>query len=280
MAPGRAAGRGAPRRGLSDRDPHGVAARVTGVARNLRELAGRAVFGALGPRRFHHLLGELRARRSGRLAPVELPLIRDTTDRFHVLSYTAGALDDTFWFGLPIQKSPLDCWVYQEILFELRPELIVETGTYLGGSALFFAHICDLLGHGEVVTIDQQRRGTVDHPRVTQLVGDALSREILEAVTERAAKARRVLVALDDDHTAPHVLRELAAYGPLVTPGSYLVVEDTNVNGHPVMPGHGPGPHEAVETFLRTNEDFIIDRSREKFLLTYFPGGWLRKRAR
>jgi cephalosporin hydroxylase len=250
---------------------------VTRVAR-LRELAGRAVFRALGPRRFHHVLGALRARRSGRLALTELASIVDTTDRFHVLSYTEGALDDTFWFGLPIQKSPLDCWVYQEILFELRPDLIVETGTYLGGSALFFAHICDLLGHGEVVTIDLQRRGTVEHPRVTQLVGDALSREILDAVTERASKVQRVLVVLDDDHSAPHVLRELSLYGTLVTPGSYLVVEDTNVNGHPVMPGHGPGPHEAVEQFVRTNEDFMIDHGREKFLLTYFPDGWLRKR--
>lgn len=250
------------------------------MARNPRELAGRTVFQALGPRRFHRLIGALRARRSGRLAPSALSAITDATDRFHVLSYTDGALDDTFWFGRPIQKSPLDCWVYQEILFELRPDLIVETGTYLGGSALFFAHLCELLGHGEVVTIDRQRRGIVDHPRVTQLVGDTLSRGVLDAVAERAAKARCVLVALDDDHSAPHVLRELAAYGPLVTPGSYLIVEDTNVNGHPVMPGHGPGPHEAVEEFLRTNEDFFVDRGREKFLLTYFPGGWLRKRTR
>lgn len=104
------------------------------------------------------------------------------TDRFHVLSDTEGALDNTFWFGLPIQKSPLDCWIYQEILFEQKPDLIVETGTYLGGSALFFAHLFDLLGHGAVMTIDRQQRGTLDHPRVTQLVGDALDPEILGAV--------------------------------------------------------------------------------------------------
>jgi cephalosporin hydroxylase len=246
---------------------------------SLRERAGRAVFDILGPRRFHRLIGAVRARRSGRLTAAELSSIGDPIDRFHVLSYTQGALDDTFWFGVPIQKSPLDCWVYPEILCELRPDLIVETGTYLGGSAMFFAHLFDLLGHGHVLTIDQQRRGTIDHPRVTQIVGDALSREVLDAVAERAAAATRVLVALDDDHSAPHVLRELAAYGPLVTPGSYLVVEDTNVNGHPVMPGHGPGPHEAVEQFLKTNEDFVIDHGREKFLLTYFPDGWLRKRT-
>ena len=236
--------------------------------RKLRELGGRAVFQALGPRRFHRLIGAVRARRSGRIDASELAAVTDTTDRFHLLSYTAGALDNTFWFGRPIQKSPLDCWIYQEILFELRPDLIIETGTYLGGSALFFAHVCDLLGHGEIITIDRQQRGTVDHPRVTQLVGDALSIEVQGAVAARAAAARCVLVVLDDDHSAAHVLRELAAYGPFVTSGSYLVVEDTNVNGHPVMPGHGPGPHEAVEQFLQTNGDFVIDRSREKFLLT------------
>jgi cephalosporin hydroxylase len=253
---------------------------VTRRADSVRELAGRALFAALGPRRFHRLIGAVRARRSGRLDPADLRSITDVTDRFHVLSYTEGALDNTFWFGVPIQKSPLDCWIYQEILFEQRPDLIVETGTYLGGSALFFAHLCDLLGHGAVVTIDRQQRGTVDHPRVTQLVGDALGPEVLRTVAERAAKAERVLVVLDDDHSAPHVLRELAAYGPLVTPGSYLVVEDTDVNGHPVMPGHGPGPHEAAEEFLRSNDDFVVDRSREKFLLTFFPDGWLRKRSR
>lgn len=253
---------------------------MTGVAHALRERAGRAIYRALGPRRFHRLIGAVRAGRSGRLDANELAAVTDATDRFHVLSYTNGALDNTFWFGRPIQKSPLDCWVYQEILFELRPDLIIETGTYLGGSALYFAHLCDLLGHGEIITVDRQQRGTVDHPRVTQLVGDALSAEVLVVVAARAAAARSVLVALDDDHSADHVLRELAAYGPFVTPGSYLVVEDTNVNGHPVMPGHGPGPHEAVERFLGTNEDFVSDRGREKFLLTYFPDGWLRKRTR
>ena len=236
---------------------------VTGLAHALRELAGRAIFRALGPRRFHRLIGAVRARRSGQVGAHELAAVTDATDRFHVLSYTGGALDNTFWFGRPIQKSPLDCWVYQEILFELRPDLIIETGTYLGGSALYFAHLCDLLGHGEIITIDRQQRGTVDHPRVTQLVGDALSAEVLSVVAARAAAARCVLVALDDDHSADHVLHELAAYAPFVTAGSYLVVEDTNVNGHPVMPGHGPGPHEAVERFLSVNEDFVVDHGRE-----------------
>ncbi len=203
--------------------------------------------------------------------------MRDVITAFHILSYNDGALNDTYWFGVPIQKSPLDCWVYQEILHELRPDVVVETGTYLGGSATYFAHLCDLLGHGRVVTIDAQRRGVVRHPRVTQLVGESSSAETLARVAELVAGARCVLVVLDSDHRAEHVLRELRAYRRFVTPGSYLVVEDTNVNGHPVMPEHGPGPYEAVREFLATDAGFVVDRSREKFLLTYFPAGWLRR---
>ena len=245
---------------------------------SLRERAGRAVFALLGRRRFHKLIGLAQALNAVPRDPAELAAISDAVERFHVASYERGVLNDTYWFGVPIQKSPLDCWTYQEILHEQRPDLIVETGTYLGGSALFFAHLFDLLGDGRVLTIDLQHRGRVDHPRVTQLEGDALSPEILAKVEAAVAGARRVLVVLDDDHSAAHVLRELRTYGRFVTPGSYMVVEDTNVNGHPVFPEHGPGPMEAVRQFLAGDPSFEIDHSREKFLLTYFPDGWLRKR--
>jgi cephalosporin hydroxylase len=85
------------------------------------------------------------------------------------------------------------------------------------------------------------------------------------------------MVSLDSDHHKDHVLKELKLYGPLVTPGNYLVVEDTDINGHPVMPRWGPGPMEAVEEFMKNNSDFIQDRSREKFGVTLFPGGWLKR---
>lgn len=174
---------------------------------------------------------------------------------------------------------PLDCWVYQELIHELRPQLIIETGTDLGGSALFLASICDLVGEGRVMSIDIRRAARVTHPRITFLVGDSTSPEILQQVRRAAAGTERVLVILDSDHHAPHVGRELRAYREFVTPGSYLVVEDTNVNGHPVMPEHGPGPHEAVHDFLREDSNFQIDKTREKFLMTYFPNGFLRRVA-
>ncbi len=206
-----------------------------------------------------------------------IPEAEDIVAKFHVLSYYSGALQQTYWLGVPILKSPLDCWVYQEILHELRPDLIIETGTDLGGSALLFACICDLIGNGRIVTIDVRDVARIDHPRITRLLGDATSPEILARVRELTAGARSVMVVLDSDHRAVHVERELRSYGEFVSVGSYLVVEDTNVNGHPVAPEHGRGPFEAVHEFVAQRDDFVIDRSREKFLLTYFPDGFLKR---
>jgi cephalosporin hydroxylase len=101
--------------------------------------------------------------------------------------------------------------------------------------------------------------------------------ETLEHVRRRAAGASTVLVVLDSDHRKEHVLDELSLYSPLVTPGSYVVVEDTILNGHPVSPDFGPGPMEAAEEFLRLNPSFKADRGREKLYLTFNPKGYLRR---
>ena len=202
-------------------------------------------------------------------------------DQFHTLYYDRKeqTWGNTYWLGHHVLKCPLDLWTYQEILHELQPELIVETGTYLGGSALFLASICDLLGRGQVLTIDVDRReDRPPHPRITYLTGSSTSDPILRQVRRRAKDTSRVLVILDSGHAKEHVLSELHAYAPLVTPGSYLIVEDTNLNGRPVDTRHGPGPAEAVTEFLTRNDAFVRDESREKFLLTFNPGGYLKKR--
>jgi cephalosporin hydroxylase len=202
-------------------------------------------------------------------------------DQFHRLYYgrREQTWGNTFWLGHRTLKCPLDLWSYQEILHEVRPELIIETGTYQGGSALFLASICDLLGKGNVLTIDVDRRDDRPrHPRITFLTGSSTSNAILRQVQRRARGASRVLVILDSGHAKDHVLAELDAYSPLVTPGSYLVVEDTNLNGHPVERDHGPGPAEAVAEFLERHDGFVRDERREKFLLTFNPGGYLEKR--
>lgn len=206
---------------------------------------------------------------------------QELIDRFHRLYYDAaqsgGTWYNTYWMGVSTQKCPLDLWVYQEILFKVRPGLIVECGTYAGGSALYLAQLCDLLGRGQVVTIDVEDRARASHPRLSQVIGSSVDPRVVDHVRELAADPGPVLVILDSDHRAGHVLEELRSYAPLVTPGSYLIVEDTNLNGHPVQPGFGPGPMEAVQAFLRENPDFAPDGSREKLLLTFNPSGYLRR---
>lgn len=203
-------------------------------------------------------------------------------DQFHTLYYSnrEQTWGTTFWLGHRALKCPLDLWNYQEILHEVQPELIIETGTYLGGSTLFLASIADVLGRGEVLSIDSARQDHLPrHRRITYLTGSSTSETILRQVRRRAKGKSRVLVILDSGHARDHVLAEMQAYAPLVTPGSYLVVEDTNLNGHPVEGDHGPGPAEAVAEFLASHDEFVRDESREKFLLTFNPGGYLKKRA-
>jgi cephalosporin hydroxylase len=204
------------------------------------------------------------------------------TDGFHRLYYergeAGGTWKDTTFLGVTTWKVPLDLWVYQELLAELRPGLIIETGTAHGGSALYLATMCETLGGGEVVSVDIGHwPDRPAHPRLTYLTASSTDPEVVAQVAERAASAGAVLVVLDSDHSRDHVLAELRAYAPMVTPGSYLVVEDTNINGHPVYEAFGPGPMEAVQDFLMERDDFEVDHSREKFLFTFNPGGWLRK---
>ncbi|NWG00777.1 MAG: class I SAM-dependent methyltransferase [Thermoanaerobaculaceae bacterium] len=219
-------------------------------------------------------------RLGGRLSPV------DVVQRFHQLYYGTPeqTWKNTTWLGIPAAKCPLDLWVYQEILWETRPGLVVETGTAWGGSALFLASVLDCIGEGEVVTVDTKPdpAGTCRpvHPRVTYLTGSSTSAGVVEAVRQRAAAVERVMVILDSDHRYAHVVAELDLYAPLVTPGCYLIVEDTNVNGRPVAPNFGPGPAEAVADFLARNPGFAVDPSREKFMLTFNPGGYLRRMGR
>jgi cephalosporin hydroxylase len=205
-------------------------------------------------------------------------------DDFHQLYYDTGLQGGTWttttWLGVGVLKCPLDLWEYQEIIYELRPDLIVETGTAKGGSALYFASVCDLIGNGDILTIDIAHASALpQHPRITYLTGSSVDPSVVAQVYERAGQANTVMVVLDSDHSAAHVAAELDAYAPIVTHGSYLVVEDTNVNGHPVYGWHGPGPMEAVEQFLAGTAEFVADRSREKLLLTFNPSGWLQRTA-
>jgi cephalosporin hydroxylase len=204
-------------------------------------------------------------------------LDRAAVARAHDVLYESDAWTEATWLGAQALKNPLDLWVYQEIVFETKPELIVETGTYRGGSALYLASLCDLMGLGKVVSIDIEtlREDYPSHPRITYLAGrSSTDTSLVEEVRARAG-AGPILVILDSDHSQAHVEAELAAYAPLVPVGCYVIVEDSNIGQ--IRKDLMPGPHQAVETFLAQSDEFVIDRDREKFLITFNPSGYLRR---
>jgi len=206
---------------------------------------------------------------------------RRIVDDFACLYYDEGEFGGTWnhmaWLGHPLLKNPLDLWIYQEIVGATKPDLIVETGTFCGGSATYLASICELLGRGEVISVDIEPEQMPEHPRLDYLVGSSVAADIVERIRRRS-EGRRTMVILDSDHRALHVAAELELYAPLVTPGCYLIVEDTNVNGHPVLQDFGPGPMEALRGFLRDHPEFSPDADREKFLFTFNPSGYLLRR--
>lgn len=207
---------------------------------------------------------------------------RATVDAFHALYYGARLWEHTSWLGVPAYKCPLDLWIYQEIIHETRPDLIIETGTAHGGSALFMATVCEAAGRGRIVTIDTTPRARMPvHPRITYVRGSSIDRATLDRVSALVAPGERAMVVLDSLHNRAHVLAELRAYAPFVAVGCSLIVEDSNINGHPVHtdfpPDRGPGPFEAVQEFLTETDAFVPDRVREKFMMTFNPCGYLRR---
>jgi len=182
------------------------------------------------------------------------------------------------WFGHRILKCPFDIWTYQEIIFETKPDLIVECGTRYGGGALYLASLFDLRGgSGQVMTIDiTAMKHRPVHPRIQYVAGSTLDDGVVAQV-RAAAAGKRTMVILDSDHSATQVAAELKIYPEFVSPGCYLIVDDANLGGHPVLPEHGPGPTEALDEWYPTQSDFEIDRSRERFMLSLNPRGFLKR---
>ncbi|MCL6591666.1 MAG: cephalosporin hydroxylase family protein [Firmicutes bacterium] len=199
-------------------------------------------------------------------------------DQFHQMYYNSHVWLNTYWLGIPVQKCPLDLWIYQEIIFESRPDVIIEAGTMNGGGTLYLATLCELVQKGRVISIDiAPQPGLPKHHRIGYLTGSSISGDIYHKVRGMIHPGEQVMVILDSGHHFEHVLTEMRLYSGLVTPGQYLVVEDTNINGHPVLPEFGPGPMEALQHFLAENNQFMVDKSREKFFVTFFPNGFLKR---
>lgn len=207
---------------------------------------------------------------------------KQIVDDFHDLYYNGLDGEDhthlrTYWMNVPCLKCPLDLWIYQEIFAEIQPDLVIETGTYFGGSALYMAHILDVVGKGEIITIDvSDYEARPMHARIKYIKGSSVDADLIKQLLGNRGNETR-LVVLDSDHSKNHVLHELHLFAPYVSRGSYIIVEDTNVNGHPTLPSFGDGPYEAVQEFLEANPNFEIDRAREKFLMTFNPNGFLKR---
>jgi len=198
-------------------------------------------------------------------------------DEFHKFYFYSRVIGNTKWMGINVLKIPLDLWIYQEIIYETKPDVIIECGTGWGGTTLFLANICDYLKHGKIISIDIVPYERPKHQRIKYLLGPSTSDNIIRNVEKLINKGSRVMVILDSDHRKEYVLKEIKVFSKFVTKGNYLIVEDTNVNGHPVSDDHGPGPYEAVSEFLKRNRKFQIDKSREKFYISQNPNGYLLK---
>lgn len=183
---------------------------------------------------------------------------------------------DSTYFGIPCQRSPLDFWIYQETIFALKPDVIVEIGNYCGGSALSLAHLCDHLGKGRVIAVDidhsQLNQTAKKHPRISFVTGDAC--EVFDEVAAMCCGAAVVMVIEDSSHEFQNTLNVLKKYSQLVTVGSYLIVEDS-ICHHGLNTGPKPGPYEAISEFLGDYQNFHIDRKKEAFLITWNPKGYL-----
>jgi cephalosporin hydroxylase len=200
--------------------------------------------------------------------------------------YNTNVWQEMRWLGVPIQKLPFDLWNYQEILTDLRPTLVIEFGTCFGGSALYFSHLLRSLGQPyRVLSVD------VDHsqifararedPHIEFMQSSSSDPKVAEAVAEQRNKLPGPAFAiLDSDHTKKHVLAEMELLRPLLRKGDYLVVEDGCINGHPLLPGWGEGPFEAIEEYVRLHpKDYLFDRTKEnRFGFSFAPNGYLIRR--
>ena len=197
------------------------------------------------------------------------------------------------WLGRPIIQLPQDIMATQEIIWDVKPDLVIETGIAHGGSLVLWASLMELLGgNGRVLGIDieirpHNRAAIEAHPlarRIEMIEASSVDPVVVDRVRRIANGCERVIVMLDSNHTHAHVLRELELYAPLVTAGSYLIVFDTSVEQLPddlfsSRPWkHGDSPATAVAQFLRSTDHFEVDGQIErKLLMTSAPGGYLRR---
>ncbi len=215
---------------------------------------------------------------------------RHVVDKFHKLwhSSSQNTWRENKWLGVQTLQNPMDIWITQEIIVETKPDFIIETGTFYGGSALVWATILQQFNpNGRVITVDiedhtqEVKELPLWKEKVDFILGSSVAPEVVEAIRKKV-EGKKVLIIFDSGHHKDHVLNELLAYSPFVQVGGYMIVQDTNLSGHPIyqVTWSGPGPMEAVEEFLALNKHFEPDEDRERLLLTFCPRGFLKRVSR
>jgi cephalosporin hydroxylase len=278
-------------------DPLERRQRVRSYAEHFAEVRGRPF---MGPEKPIHYVGGFhgdagkrsRARRmTGEAFDVDLrlegadgpapespvPVPDDLRDAFTTAYHRSLGWRDTRWLGEPVPNAAPDLLTYQEILAEVRPDWVIETGSREGGRAYFLATICELLGHGEVISLDQWPRRRPTHPRLRFLTVAPQEPEAKEQVSAIVGPDPRAVVVLGSRSRRDRTRREFELYAPLVPVGSYVIVEHTVLNGFPVDASFGPGPHEALRRLMNLHGEFLADSTRERHALTFNQGGFLRR---
>ncbi|MBI2041838.1 MAG: cephalosporin hydroxylase family protein [Candidatus Nealsonbacteria bacterium] len=224
--------------------------------------------------------------------------LQQARQNLHNEMVKAGYAYNFFWLGVPIIQPPAEIQGLQEIIWEVKPDLIIETGIAHGGSLVFSASMlalletCGKIKNGQVIGIDieirpHNKKAILAHPlskKITMMEGSSIDSKIIKRVVELAKNKKRTMVCLDSNHTHDHVLAELKAYTSLVNIGSYCVVGDTGIEDLPAATvpdrpwSKGNNPKTAVWEFLKTNKNFKIDKVIEsKLILTGSPDGYLKR---
>jgi len=207
-------------------------------------------------------------------------------NEYHKLYESNRIWEKNSFFGIPMWKLPMDAFVIQELIIKTRPEYIIETGTGHGGSALFYASICELLGEGKVITIDiknyhksiEQIQKYKWSDRIKFINGGSTNQLIVEEVYKNVENSKKCMVILDSWHTKQHVYDEMNLYSHFVPVGGYMIVEDSHAAGNPVpWEWDDEGPMGAINLWLEENNEWVVDYECEKHLLTFNPSGYLRR---
>jgi cephalosporin hydroxylase/glycosyltransferase involved in cell wall biosynthesis len=202
----------------------------------------------------------------------------ETMDLFKVFydHIIKGGKNIPKWRGVPCIKLPTDLMLYAEVLWENKPDILIECGTAHGGSALFYADVFNNIGKGQVISIDKGAIGQPEHPRITYITGRMTAIDTLEKVKE-LIKDKTVMVVLDGDHHRVQVKRELYHYAPMVTKGQFIVVED--IYQHSGLTQQRGMGGEAVDWFFKTklSRGFKKEPVDNKYLYCISKGGWIRK---